>query len=82
MKDKIIQAIENVTGEPVNLELANSSTNLLVDLGLNSLNLMQFIVELEKAFDIELDIGALDLATFDSLDAIGAFVAENQQKHA
>lgn len=81
MKDKIIQAIENVTGEPVNLELANNSTNLLVDLGLNSLNLMQFIVELEKAFDIELDIGALDLATFDSLDAIGAFVAENQQKH-
>ncbi|MCW3465315.1 acyl carrier protein [Chitinophaga nivalis] len=82
MKDKIIKAIERVTGEQVDVNLAMHSTNLLFDLGLNSLNLIEFIVELEKTFEMEVDMSALSLTVFDSLDSIAHFVNQNIPKNA
>lgn len=70
MQEIIIGIIEKVTGEEVDKQAVLHSHNLINDLGINSLNLMELIVELENNFKVEFNLDKIELNTFDSLDAL------------
>lgn len=61
MERKLLEAIKNITDlnmtedEALKL-LENNNTNLMTEFGLDSLLRVQFIIELEEVFDIEVDM--------------------------
>ena len=66
MERKLLEAIKNITDlnmtedEALKL-LENNNTNLMTEFGLDSLLRVQFIIELEEVFDIEVDMEDMDL---------------------
>lgn len=72
MERKILEAIKNITDlnmtedEALKL-LENNNTNLMTEFGLDSLLRVQFIIELEEVFDIEVDMEDMDLEIFSNV---------------
>ena len=72
MERKLLEAIKNITDlnmtedEALKL-LENNNTNLMTEFGLDSLLRVQFIIELEEVFDIELDMEDMDLEIFSNV---------------
>ncbi len=61
MIEKLENIIEQYTGTHVDLE---ESTDLFKDIGMNSLELMEMVVNLEEEFDVEIsDREAMQLVT-------------------
>lgn len=61
--DEIILSLTNENAESIEL---NDDVDLIVDLGFDSLSVMQCIVEIESKFDIEFDIEELMLENIKS----------------
>ena len=55
--EQILSTLKNIANEKLELNLKDVDVNMNVvdDLGLNSLTIFDFIIETEKAFQIELD---------------------------
>ncbi len=55
--EQILSTLKNIANEKLKLNLKDVDVNMNVvdDLGLNSLTIFDFIIETEKAFQIELD---------------------------
>ena len=72
MERKLLEAIKNITDlnmtedEALKL-LENNNTNLVTEFGLDSLLRVQFIIELEEVFDIEVDMEDMDLEIFSNV---------------
>ena len=72
MERKLLEAIKNITDlnmtedEALKL-LENNNTNLMTEFGLESLLRVQFIIELEEVFDIEVDMEDMDLEIFSNV---------------
>ena len=72
MERKLLEAIKNITDlnmtedEALKL-LENNNTNLMTEFGLDSLLRVQFIIELEELFDIEVDMEDMDLEIFSNV---------------
>lgn len=72
MEKKLLEAIKNITDlnmtedEALKL-LENNNTNLMTEFGLDSLLRVQFIIELEEVFDIEVDMEDMDLEIFSNV---------------
>ena len=72
MERKLLKAIKNITDlnmtedEALKL-LENNNTNLMTEFGLDSLLRVQFIIELEEVFDIEVDMEDMDLEIFSNV---------------
>lgn len=72
MERKLLEAIKNITDlnmtedEALKL-LENNNTNLMTEFGLDSLLRVQFIIELEEVFDIEVDMENMDLEIFSNV---------------
>ena len=50
--------------------LENNNTNLMTEFGLDSLLRVQFIIELEEVFDIEVDMEDMDLEIFSNVGSL------------
>lgn len=72
MERKLLEAIKNITDlnmtedEALKL-LENNNKNLMTEFGLDSLLRVQFIIELEEVFDIEVDMEDMDLEIFSNV---------------
>ena len=72
MERKLLEAIKNITDlnmtedEALKL-LENNNTNLMTEFCLDSLLRVQFIIELEEVFDIEVDMEDMDLEIFSNV---------------
>ncbi|WP_028648149.1 acyl carrier protein [Nocardiopsis sp. CNT312] len=51
------------------------STRLFDDLGLDSTNVLEMLVELEAEMDIEFDTDTLEFSHFETVDSLAAFVS-------
>lgn len=75
MERKLLEAIKNITDlnmtedEALKL-LENNNTNLMTEFGLDSLLRVQFIIELEEVFDIEVDMEDMDLEIFSNVGSL------------
>ena len=62
----------------VNKEIVDSEG--LTEMGINSLQMVELIVELEKKFEFEFEIEKLSYGTLNSVDAIALYILENTGK--
>lgn len=72
MERKLLEAIKyitdlNMTEDEALKLLENNNTNLMTEFGLDSLLRVQFIIELEEVFDIEVDMEDMDLEIFSNV---------------
>ena len=75
MERKLLEAIRNIadlnmTEDEALKLLENNNTNLMTEFGLDSLLRVQFIIELEEVFDIEVDMEDMDLEIFSNVGSL------------
>ena len=61
--------------EDLHVEVPSAETDLLDTARLDSLGVIELIMQLEKRFDIRIELELLELEDFRSLNSIAAFVA-------
>lgn len=79
--EKIAQTLSNVLANEVSPAQLNDDTDLIIEMGLNSLDFLQFIIKLENEFDIEIDIEKLDIQYFRKLGKLKMFIEEISKKN-
>ena len=79
-KDKIAKVLSNILTKEASQISLNDDTDLMDDVGLNSLDFLQFIIQLENEFDIEIDIEKLELHYFKRLKLLESFIDETLAK--
>ena len=70
--NRVLDILKNVLNDS-NLNI-DQNTNLVNDLGMDSIVLMMFVIEIEKTFDIELPDDFFDIDTISNLGAVIAVV--------
>lgn len=75
MERKLLEAIKNIadlnmTEDEALKLLENNNTNLMTEFSLDSLLRVQFIIELEEVFDIEVDMEDMDLEIFSNVGSL------------
>ncbi len=75
-QNKIATILSDVLSRDIPAASLTEETNLIDDIGLNSLDFLQFILGLENEFDVEIDIGKLDLKYFKKLGLLNTFIDE------
>lgn len=79
MSDQIAAAIAKVTREEVDMNAVRRSKDLIAELGLNSIARMKLVLELEKTFEVEIDLDGMDLSVFNSVDALEEYIRQNSK---
>ena len=71
MKEKIIEIIEDITGEVV-----EEDTDLIEEGILDSFDIVSLLLELEEAFDVKIDVAELLPENFKSVNTIENLICE------
>jgi len=74
IKDRIKDIIVKSVDTSVNKDDIAVGENGLNRLGLNSLNIIKMLVEIEKEFDIEIDFDEINPETWNSLDNLSDYI--------
>lgn len=74
MIEKVKTILIETLNKPELQETVNESTNLMADLGTDSLQLIDFMLAIEDEYDVEFDFDNFDISHFYSLKAFTAFV--------
>lgn len=73
--NKIIKIYEKITGEEVDNNKFNLSSNIKEDLGINSVGLLYLIVDIENEFGVVLHNQSIE--KFVTIDDVVSFIYEN-----
>ncbi|AXX31902.1 acyl carrier protein [Actinosynnema pretiosum subsp. pretiosum] len=71
---RIKEVLAGVLGAPELVERITDATNVVQDLGINSIQMINFLLALEDAFDVELEFEELSFEQLESLPEIRRFV--------
>lgn len=80
-KEKIAKVLSNILNKDSSQFELTDNTDLMDDLGLNSLDFLQFIIQLENEFDIEIDIEKLEIQYFKKLSLLKSFITDTLAKN-
>ncbi len=73
-----VDVIKNVVGriksDPGLSSRFSSTANLVEDVGLDSLEMLQFMLELEAALDVQIDFDKLEFSYLRSIDSLAQFL--------
>lgn len=76
IQEKIIDILSKITEEKVKKEEINKQTNIIDDIGLDSLQMINFILMLEDDFNIEIDFEEIDYDMLLSVQGIVDFITK------
>ncbi|EDP95404.1 acyl carrier protein [Kordia algicida OT-1] len=74
MKEKLASILTEILDETITPNDIKEDTNLTTDLGMTSLNMMYFILEIENVFGVEVDLEEVDLETFFVYKTVKAYI--------
>lgn len=74
MHEKVIQILSEVKNNDDLLSSLSASSDIVNDVGLDSLQMINFILKLEDEFCIEIDFEAFDYSHLDSIDKLCCFI--------
>lgn len=74
MKEKLASILTEILDNPITPDDIQEETNLTTDLGMTSLNMMYFILEIENVFGVEVDLEEVDLNTFFVYKTVKAYI--------
>ena len=78
----LIQEIEVLCSERLSIRIGSTDQDLFETGLLDSLSLVQLIIELEHHFQLELPMGELDLSSLRSIDEMARLIATRQAANA
>ncbi len=76
MKEKIVNILTEILGETISPNDIQDDTNLTTELGMTSLNIMYFILEIENVFGVEVDLEEVDLEMFFVYKTVKAYIEQ------
>lgn len=71
---KLKDIIVEIKNQEVSADTIADSTNLVTEVGIDSLQLINFILSIEDEFEIELDFDSFDLSHLNRFEALVDFV--------
>ncbi|MGG4146466.1 phosphopantetheine-binding protein [Paenibacillus algorifonticola] len=74
MQTQIITIISEVKNEPELAATLTGASDMLSDVGLDSLQLINFILRIEDEFEIEIDFDQFDMEHLQSIDIFCDFI--------
>lgn len=80
MQEKIIVLLAEIKKDPALAQSLGGDSHLMNDAGLDSLQLIQFILRAEEEFDIEVDFDTFNIEHLQSVDRFAAFISSCQEK--
>jgi len=80
--EKIKKLLAAVTGDPTLVSQLKDSTDIITEVGLDSIQMINFILVLEDEFSIEVDFESLDYSVFKSIKALSQFIYTTLKKPA
>jgi len=78
MKEKLASILTEILDQKIAPEDIQDQTNLTSDLGLTSLDMMYFILELENVFGVEVVFEEIDLSTFFTYKSLKEYIESEQ----
>lgn len=74
VKQKIKQLLGEITGNPELAETLDGSTDIINDIGLDSIQMINFVLMIEDEFQIQLDFENFDFSNLNSIDILTEFL--------
>lgn len=74
MQEQIIRIISELQKDPGLRERLNGQSNIVRDSGMESLQIVQFILQVEKEFGTEIDFDTFDMSLLDSVERFSEYV--------
>ena len=71
--------LEHVTGKAGLAERLSDTANVIDDVGLDSLEMMNFMLEIERRLAVDIDFDKLDFDAMRSLSVLAGFLAKVRQ---
>jgi acyl carrier protein len=72
--DVIKNVVERIKSDPGLSSRLSSTANLVEDVGLDSLEMLQFMLELEAALNVQIDFDKLEFSYLRSIDSLAQFL--------
>ncbi|WP_261301690.1 acyl carrier protein [Paenibacillus andongensis] len=77
MKEKIIQMISQIKNDPSLLDTLSGSSSVLHDSGMESLQIVHFILQVEDEFGCEINFDEFDMENLGSIDTFCEYIRQN-----
>lgn len=78
MQETIKKILSEVTGTPAAVETLADDTDIIYDIGLDSLQMVTFMLKLEEELDIQIDFDNLDFSTLMSVGSLCDFLSKQK----
>ncbi|MFD2176288.1 phosphopantetheine-binding protein [Veronia pacifica] len=78
----IVEIISKIKNDPSLIKIATPESHLIEDLNLDSLDIIDFLLELEVAFDLKFDFDKIDFSMMESIHALQAFIEQEKERSA
>ena len=74
MKNEIKLVLEKIKGSPGLAKILPDTANIIEDVGLDSLEMMDFMLEVENHFEMEIDFERLEFEFLESIEKFSGFL--------
>ncbi len=74
MQEQIIRIIAELQKDPELTNRLNGQSSIVRDSGMESLQIVQFILQVEKEFGTEIDFDTFDMSLLDSVERFSEYV--------
>lgn len=81
MIETIKKVIAKVTDDPVLVSTLSEDSDIINEVGLDSLQMIDFMLQIEEELDIELDFDKIDISHLHSLKSFAAFLSSHQNNN-
>ncbi|MBB3114191.1 acyl carrier protein [Paenibacillus phyllosphaerae] len=79
MEQQIIALISQIKDDAELTATLNGDSNIMTDGGLDSLQLINFILKVEEQFGVEIDFEAFDFSYMESVHAFCRYISDMQE---
>ncbi|MDP4095721.1 phosphopantetheine-binding protein [Paenibacillus sp. P96] len=76
MQSQVIRMISEAKEDPGLADKLNGGSDIIHDAGLDSLQLVHFMLKIEDEFDVEIDFDAFELEYLSSIDIFCSYVRD------
>jgi acyl carrier protein len=76
MEERVIQILKEIRTDlnDQDFERINSSTNIITEINLSSLQMINFMFRIEEEFNVEIDFDNLDISKMNSITSLCDFI--------
>ncbi len=78
-KEKIKKIIVEIKESPDSFHLLKDDMHIINEIGLDSLQMINFLLKLEEEFDIEIDYDSFDIEEMSSIDRLSIFLSKQKK---